>query len=460
MHVPARLWIMLAVMVVAQAATTVVAAAPAFLIPHLHAAGLSLAEAGLLAGAPNLGLVAALVLWGAATDRFGERRVLIIGLTATVLTVVAAMAAAVVGGGLGAGAGAGADAGSAGIAALLPLGIALVACGAASACTNSASGRLITGWFPAERRGLAMGIRQTCQPLGMAVAALGVPPLAAGFGMGAALALGGVLVLVSLVAVVAVVRDPERAPRPARGAGPRSGSPSGTGVAAAPARPSTPYRGSATLLRIHAASVLLVVPQFALSTFGLVWFTVGFGWSALAAGALVAGAQFAGAAGRILVGVWSDRAGSRLRPLRIVAIAGIVTLLAAAACGWLEWGIPAAVAYVIACCVSVADNGLAFTAVAELAGPSWAGRALGIQNTGQFLAAAAVGPVVGAAIGLFGIPATLALVALAPALAVPVVPAPSAERAPAEPPAPSAPFAPSGSGPLAPPAPRSTSHRL
>ncbi|WP_440311630.1 MFS transporter [Leucobacter chromiireducens] len=414
MHVPVRLWVMLAVMVLAQAATTIVAAAPAFLIPHLHAGGLSLAEAGLLAGAPNLGLVAALVLWGAATDRFGERRVLIVGLAATTLMVALAMAAAIPIGGAEQ-----PSASDGGFGALVPLAIALVACGAASACTNSASGRLITGWFPAERRGLAMGIRQTCQPLGMAIAALGVPPLAAGFGIPAALALGGVLVLVSLAAVIAVVHDPERAQRPAISA------------AEAPLRPVNPYRGGATLVRIHAASVLLVVPQFALSTFGLVWFTVGFGWSALAAGALVAGAQFAGAAGRILVGVWSDRAGSRLRPLRIVAVAGIVTLLAAAACGWLEWGVPAAVAYVIACCVSVADNGLAFTAVAELAGPSWAGRALGIQNTGQFLAAAAVGPVVGGAIGLFGIPATLALIALTPALAVPLVPPPAAERTPA-----------------------------
>lgn len=189
-----------------------------------------------------------------------------------------------------------------------------------------------------------------------------------------------------------------------------------------------PYRGSLTLVRIHAASALLVVPQFALSTFGLVWFTVGFGWSALTAGALVAGAQVAGAAGRILVGVWSDRAASRLRPLRIVAVAGIATMAACAVCGWADWGIASAVAFVLASCVSVADNGLAFTAIAELSGPAWAGRGLGIQNTGQFLAAAAVGPVVGGAIGLLGVPGALALVAVAPALAVPFVPAPSAER--------------------------------
>ncbi|MGJ0204835.1 MFS transporter [Leucobacter sp. gxy201] len=395
MHVPARLWLMLAAMVLAQAATTVVAAAPAFLIPYLHASeGMSLAAAGMLAGAPNLGLVTALVAWGAATDRFGERRVLLAGLALTTATVAASMLVPLVVPAAGNG--------------FAVLGIALVASGAASACTNSASGRLITGWFPPERRGLAMGIRQTCQPLGMAVAALGVPPLATAFGLPGALGLGGALTVLSLGVCALIVRDPERA------------APSAAAVG-------NPYRGSGALARIHAVSVLLVVPQFALSTFGLVWFTVGFGWSALAAGALVALAQFMGAAGRIVVGVWSDRAGSRLGPLRIVAVVGIATLLLAATFGWAEWSAAAAVAYVVASCVSVADNGLAFTAVAELAGPGWAGRALGIQNTGQFLAAAAVGPVVGAAIGVIGIPAALACTALAPLLAAPLVPRPDVE---------------------------------
>lgn len=388
MRIPPRAWAMLVVMVVAQAATTVVAVAPAFLIPYLHAEeGMSLAAAGLLAGAPNLGLVLSLVAWGAATDRFGERRILIVGLASTALAVAASVA----------------------VQGFAWLAVALVLSGALSACTNSASGRLIVGWFPAERRGLAMGIRQTCQPLGTAVAALVVPALAASGGVPLALGFGGALAVASLICCALVVRDPERPTR------------------SAVATSRNPYRSSGTLGRIHAVSVLLVVPQFTLSTFGLVWFTIGFGWSAAAAGALVAVAQFAGAAGRILVGIWSDRAMSRLRPLRLVAIAGVATMLASAAFGWADWSIPAAVAYVVASCVSVADNGLAFTAVAELAGPGWAGRALGIQNTGQFLAAAAVGPVIGGAIGVLGIPLALALVAAMPAVAVPLVPRASAD---------------------------------
>lgn len=374
---------MLAVMVFGQASTTVVTVTPAFLIPYLHGEqGMSLAKAGVLAGAPSLGLVLTLIAWGALTDRFGERRVLLAGLSLTTLAVVGSMLAD----------------------GFVWLGLALVASGAMSACINNASGRLITGWFPAERRGLAMGIRQTCQPVGTAVAALAVPALANAFGIGGALAFGGVLTFLSLIACFVVVADPQI---PAKRLAELS---------------SNPYRESGTLARIHAVSVLLVLPQFVLSSFGLVWFVIGFGWSELAAGALVAVAQLIGAGGRIAAGVWSDVAGSRLRPIRLIAIACALLLLISAAFGWADWAIPAAIAYVLVSCVSVADNGLAFTAVAEIAGPRWSGRALGTQNTGQFLASALLPPAAGALIAVLGVPATLAIVAIAPLIAAPIVP--------------------------------------
>jgi MFS family permease len=73
--------------------------------------------------------------------------------------------------------------------------------------------------------------------------------------------------------------------------------------------------------------------------------------------------------------------------------------------------------------VTVADNGLAFTSVAEVAGTAWSGRALGVQNTGQFLAASAVGPLVGALIGAIGFPLAFVAVAAFPAAAAALVPA-------------------------------------
>jgi len=383
-----RPWLMLGAAVIAQTATTIVATTPAFLIPLLHdAQGLSLAEAGLLAAAPNLGLVLSLVLWGAAVDRWGERRILLVGLAATTIAVALSMLTT----------------------GFVWLGVALMLSGALCACTNASSGRLIVGWFPPERRGFAMGIRQTCQPVGVAVAALVVPALASGGSIAAALAFGGAMSLLGLIACAIVVVDPPRPPRREL------------------AESANPYRETGVLARIHAVSVLLVLPQYALATFGLVWFIVGFGWSELQAGLVVSAAQLLGALCRVGAGALSDRVGSRLGPLRWIALAGIAAMLLTAAFGALEWAVPAAIAYILASCVSVADNGLAFTAVAEIAGPRWAGRALGIQNTGQFLATAVLSPLFGALIGAVGFPVAWAIGAAAPLAALPLVPRRDAE---------------------------------
>jgi hypothetical protein len=77
--------------------------------------------------------------------------------------------------------------------------------------------------------------------------------------------------------------------------------------------------------------------------------------------------------------------------------------------------------------VAVSTNGLAFTAVAEYAGPTWAGRALGIQNTGQNALAAATPPVLALAIGVLGFGGSFALVAAFPVAAAVLVPV-AAER--------------------------------
>ncbi|KTR54252.1 MFS transporter [Curtobacterium oceanosedimentum] len=378
---------MLALGVAAQAAGTLVVSAPALLIPHLLAQGMPFASAGLFAAAPTIGLVLTLIAWGAVTDRVGERVVIAGGLALTTLTVVAAWVTA---------------------GDPLLLGVAFLAAGMTSASTNAASGRVVVGWFPKERRGLAMGIRQMSQPLGVTLAAMTVPLLAETHGVRTALVLPFVLCAVLTVLCATGIADP---PRPVRAAA--TTSTPGTGFA-------NPYRASGFLWRVHLVSVLLVVPQFTLSTYGLVWL-VGLGWSTPAAGLLVGASQFVGAVGRILVGAWSDRAGSRVGPLRIVAVAAAAVMGALALVDVSHWA-PAAVFLVVATSVTVADNGLAYTSVAEAAGPSWSGRALAAQNTGQFLAASAVGPGVGALVGVLGFAASFAIVAALPLLALPVVP--------------------------------------
>jgi MFS family permease len=182
------------------------------------------------------------------------------------------------------------------------------------------------------------------------------------------------------------------------------------------------------LWRIHSASALLVVPQFAVTTFALVFLVDQHGWAAPAAGRLLAIAQVCGAAGRLGAGYWSDRTGRRMRPMRILAIVTALVLLALAAAAAARSPLAIA-ALLVAAVASVSTNGLAFTAVAEQAGPSWAGRALGIQNTGQNAFAAATPPVLAAVIGGAGYGAAFAAVAAFPLAAAAFIPVSAEDRA-------------------------------
>ena len=123
-----------------------------FLIPSLQENGLSLSAAGLVAAMPAAGIVFTLIAWGWFVDRYGERAALFAGLTSTALTTgLAALA-------------------SSSSPALL--GAALFLAGCAAASVNSASGRVVSGWYPPHQRGTAMGIRQMAQPLGAALSAV------------------------------------------------------------------------------------------------------------------------------------------------------------------------------------------------------------------------------------------------------------------------------------------------
>lgn len=380
----ARRWSMLVIALTATLCANVFINGVAFLIPTLHTdLGLSLAEAGLMSSLPSFGMVVTLIAWGWVVDRFGERLVLTVG---SALTAAAAFAAA-------------------SVDSLFAVGVFLVLGGMAAASSNSASGRLVVGWFPPHQRGLAMGIRQTAQPLGVGLGALVIPRLAEQGGVAAALVFPAVVCVLAAVISVVGVLDPPRPPR-----------------ADAPAEDlANPYRGSSTLWRIHAVSVLLVVPQCVVWTFTLVWLMTDRGWSAGAAGTLVMVAQLLGACGRIAAGRWSDKVGSRLRPVRAIAVAAALTMGLLAVTD--AFGSPLSIALlIVASVVTVTDNGLAFTAIAEIAGPFWSGRALGTQNTSQLFTTGIVPPLFGALIAATGYPVAFAVCAIMPLIALPLIP--------------------------------------
>ncbi|WOC13498.1 MFS transporter [Gordonia sp. MP11Mi] len=385
-------WTMLASSLIAAMTTTCATSGVAYVIPELHSEhGMSLSDAATLAAIPTIGLTLTIIMWGAALDRFGERRVLLVSLLITLVGTVGALIVATTGGGFAA------------LAAPLLLG------GLGSGAANGASGRIVVGWFPANLRGTAMGIRQMAQPLGIGVCALTMPVFAQIWGLAAAFAVPVAVTALGLVAVAVAIVDP---PLPA---------------ATGSAPDANPYRRSSFLQRVHTVSVLLVIPQSMLWTFVPAWLIVGHGWSPLTAGVLVTVTQVLGAIGRIVAGRASDVVGSRMKPIRVVAIAAGAGTALLALTDWLDSPVAAAV-MVFATVSAVADNGLAFTAIAEYAGPSWSGRSLGVQNTAQYVATAAGTAGFGRLIDATGYPAAFGIAAIAPLIAIGLVPKDPARR--------------------------------
>jgi MFS family permease len=370
-------WSIMAISLFATASSFLFVNGIAFAIPALAARrGVPLADAFLLSSMPSLGMVMTLIVWGYVLDHVGERIVLTVG---SALTAVAIYAAA-------------------STDSLVWMGICLFVGGMTTASCNTAGGRLVSAWFPAHQRGLAMGIRQTAQPLGIALGALVIPGLSE---RGPGLGLTFVALMCALAALASFIGiiDPPRKPR----------------KVATEQELASPYRRSFALWRIHAAAGLLMMPQTVTVTFMLFWLVNHHHWSVTAAGGLVTITQLLGACGRIAVGHWSDRIESRMRPVRIIAAVAASSLFLLA----LTDNVLLMLAISV---VAVLDNGLEATAITELAGPFWSGRALGIQNTTQRVMAAAGPSLFGALIGAAEYPAVWALCGLFPLAAVPLVP--------------------------------------
>ena len=390
-----RHWLILAVATFVAASGSAFIIGVGFLLPYFTTEmGMSLSRSGMLVAMPSVGMALTLIAWGWLVDRTSEKLVLVAGSVAAACALTVLLFTHSFG----------------------AMAVFLLLTGSATASGNSASGRLVVGWFPPRRRGLAMGIRQMSQPVGAAVSAMTMPLLAQSYGLAAAFAIPLAMAVVSAVASFVVVTEPPvTPPAPARGTGPIPTAPA--------AADRSPYRGAFYLQRVHGVSVLLVLPQGMLQSFLLAWLVLGHGWSAVAAGVVVTTSQILGAAARIVAGWVSDRVGSRMAPIRGVAIAvtaGLAALAAAEA-----FGAPGAVAVtlgVVATVLSVSDNGLAFTAVAEYAGPRWSGRALGVQNTTQFVAISLSTPLIAAAIERFGYWPAFAGAAVIAAVAIPLVP--------------------------------------
>ena len=305
--------------------------------------GLSLTQIGVVLAAEWIGLTFAMLPWGFAADRYGERATLAVGLTACAAFLAGAAYAP--------------DYGT--------LVVLLTLAGVAGGSVQSGSGRAVMRWFGAHERGLALGVRQTAVPVGGFVAAVVLPLLA---GPRAGLLFLAGLVLSGAIAGVAVLRSR-----------PEHELPETVEVEAT--------LRDRRLLLLCGVSGAFVVAQVILMGFLVLYLHDERGFSTGAAAAALAVSQVAAAALRIGVGRWSDVMRSRIRPLRYVGLAmtasiALVAITVSAA------GELAAAAIVAATAISMAWNGLSFTIAAELGGRR-SGAAIGLQQT--VLSASGVG---------------------------------------------------------------------
>ncbi|MGR6916920.1 MFS transporter [[Actinomadura] parvosata] len=424
---PRHRWVVLSVGVGAQAAfAAMFSGIPVTGVAMRSGYHLSTEALGLVLACLGLGVAASDIVWGLLTDRFGDRRVLLTGLTSTG-ALLAVMATAVT------------PQDGAGVALL---GLCLAVAGALGGSVNGASGRAVMTWFGEGERGFAMSIRQTAIPAGGAVGVALLPWLAGSYGFRAAYAVPAVFCLAAAAATWRWLHEPTPPiTPPASGTTPAA---SGTTSAASGAMPAVPAPVEGALAtpgtrsplrrwdvwRLALAGALLTVPQFAVLSFTAIFLHDVKGEGAVLASLTVVIAQLGGGAARIWTGRRTDRTGNRRTHIRAIgALAGLAMAGAAVLTGAPTPLTVAALA--IGGVLANAWHGVAYTEIAAMAGADRAGTALGLLGTTLF-ATGFVTPLLIPAVVAHASWATVwALAGAASLLAVPLAPGRARGRRPA-----------------------------
>jgi sugar phosphate permease len=230
------------------------------------------------------------------------------------------------------------------------------------ASANTATGRAVTSWFARSERGFALGIRQTAVPLGGFAAALALPAVVDAWGLRVSLlVLAGALLAAALVSAALMVEGPIQAVEDE------------TDLLRHPLR-------DRRIWRIASGSSLLIVAQIAITGFVVLFLESERGFTHGEAGAVLAGINVFGAAGRLLGGRLSDRLGTRVGLIVQIAVGtSVAVAISAVLVGGPDWLL--CVALVVGGGLSMSWNGLAVAATVETVGPGRAGAALGLQQT-------------------------------------------------------------------------------
>ena len=333
--------------------------------------GLTLAQAGSFLSAYYIGPSLISLPAGTLADRWGVKRVLVLGQVVIAAGLLAASFTASYRG----------------------LTLMLVAAGFGYGMLNPTSTKAVMAWAPTAHRATLVGLKQVGLPLGGMLGAALLPALALAVGWRRALVVSAALIALGAIASLLVYRDPADATVPAM-------APGSPGMLASALT-------SRDLWLLSLAAAVFAAMQTVWMSF-LVLYLQSVGLTLIKASRLLALAQFGGMTGRVLFGVLSDRLFGGRRRLALVlagvgsAICTIVIASTGAGASTTGLGVLAFLFGV----VGIGWNGVQYTWMAELGGPGAAGAAVGlglaVSSAGVTLGPLAFGWVVQAVGGFRG----------------------------------------------------------
>jgi MFS family permease len=356
-------WMMLGIALLAQITVSIVTQGVPILAPFLQAdLGLTRGQVGLFNSAIMAGSLVSMFAAGWIVDVHGERAALVWG---NLLVGVFCLTVAATQG-------------------FLTALLAMFAAGMGAAFPTPAGSKAVMSWFPVAKRGMAMGVRQTGIPIGGALAAASLPAIAALMGWRIAVVVGGVTCFGAVVVCWFLYRSPDHATEGQK-----------------PTVSKKKERLGAILTKdialLGAAGALLPLGQFALLTYLALYLQETQSIPVTTTATLLVGAQIAGAAGRILWGIWSDRLFRQQRKPALVwanafAAGGSLVL------GWLPHGVPfwlIGLVVLVYAFNTIGWHGSWIAMLAEIAGPDKQGRTLGMAMTLMYPGIIALPPLFG-----------------------------------------------------------------
>jgi sugar phosphate permease len=244
--------------------------------------------------------------------------------------------------------------------------VIMVCAGAGYGMLNPTTAKAVISWFPRRQRATVIGLKQVGLPLGGAIGASVMPPLALWLGWRAAVALPATLIAILGVLTWLLYRDPPAA--------------ADTGSMVVGATSFRSVIANRDLWLVASATLVFAGMQTVWMSFLVLYLTEVVHVSLVHAGRYLVMAQVTGMAGRVIFGVLSDRLFGGRRRI-VLVIAGVGSTACSLAMAGTGPGTGAWVLAPLALCFGffgIGWNGVQYTLMAELVGPRGAGTAIGL----------------------------------------------------------------------------------